>query len=102
MCRRGAVFGPAELVFGIYEPADYTRLKTVVNAMQLVEDDYLGGAGSRGSGKVQFTQIEVFARQSGAYDRKIEIGSYDTVQALANDFDQIKEKLAREIAIKAG
>ena len=31
----GAVFGPAELVFGIYEKADYDRLKTVLEAIAI-------------------------------------------------------------------
>ncbi len=96
----GAVFGPAELVFGIYEPADYQRLKVVIDAMQLVEDDYLGGAGSRGSGKVCFTGITVVARQREDYSTEIPIGEYTSVQALANDFERIKGKLAQEI--KAG
>jgi len=96
----GAVFGPAELVFGIYEQPDFVRLKVVIDAMQLVEDDYIGGSGSRGSGKVRFTDIEVFARESSAYDKTIQIGKYDSVQSLANDFEKIKGKLAQ--AIKAG
>ena len=93
----GAIFGPAELVFGIYEQADFARLKLVVDAMQLVEDDYIGGSGSRGSGKVQFTGIEVTVRASSAYDKIIEIGKYASVQSLLNDFEKIKDKLAQEI-----
>ena len=98
----GAVFGPAEFVFGIYEKADYDRLKIVIEALQLVEDDYLGGAGSRGSGKVQFEGIEVYARSGESYGEKITLGkgSYGTVQELLNDFDTIKGKLTQDI--KAG
>ena len=58
----GAKFSPAELVFGIYGQNDFGRLRVVVAAMQLVEDDYLGGSGSRGSGKVSFSNINVTAR----------------------------------------
>lgn len=63
----GAVFGPAELVFSVYSTKDIDRLAYVLEAMQLVEDDYLGGYGSRGSGKVAFKNIEVFARSSKDY-----------------------------------
>ena len=98
----GAEFGPAEFVFGIYEQADYQRLKTVIEALQLVEDDYLGGAGSRGSGKVQFEGIKVYARAGNDYSKEISLGKdeYKTVQELLNDFESIKTKLTQEI--KAG
>ena len=98
----GAVFGPAEFVFGVYEKADFDRLKTVIEALQLVEDDYIGGAGSRGSGKVQFDEIRIYARSSDAYGNEISLGkgNYGSVQELLNDFDAVKGKLAQEI--KAG
>lgn len=96
----GAEFGPAELVFGIYEQADCARLKVVIDAMQLVEDDYLGGAGSRGSGKIEFKDIEVFARERNAYEKMIDLGKYINVQLLANDFGRIEGELAK--IFKAG
>lgn len=96
----GAVFGPSELVFGIYEKADYARLKTVIEAMQLVEDDYLGGAGSRGSGKVQFTSIVVSARNRDDYSNPQVFGEYDSVQALANDFSSLEKWLAANVPVK--
>ena len=96
----GAEFGPAEFVFGIYEQADFQRLKTVIEALQLVEDDYLGGAGSRGSGKVQFEGFEVYARSGDAYGTPIPLGKYERVQDLLNDFEKIKSELAQNI--KAG
>ncbi len=66
----GAEFGPVELVFSIYEAADHDRLKTVIEALQLVEDDYLGGSGSRGYGKVEFKGIKVYARSGENYSDK--------------------------------
>lgn len=96
----GAVFGPAEFVFGVYEPADFDRLKTVIEALQLVEDDYIGGAGSRGSGKVQFEDIKVCARSGGDYGKEIPLGDYGKVQDVLNDFGNIKSKLSQ--SIKAG
>ncbi len=90
----GAVFGPAELVFGIYEKADYTRLKTVIEALQLVEDDYLGGGGSRGSGKVCFEKIKVEARGRKDYSNpKTFKSEFESVQALADAFDELKKWL---------
>jgi CRISPR-associated protein Csm3 len=88
----GAIFGPAELVFSIYSPADFGRLKYVIDAMQLVEDDYLGGAGSRGSGKVRFTGIKVAARARSEYGKVHELGGYESVQALLSDFGKLSER----------
>ena len=78
----GAVFGPAELVFSIYGQADYGRLRYVLNAMQLVEDDYLGGSGSRGSGKVRFTRIRITGRART---------DYSAVQLFGDEFGGVGE-----------
>lgn len=64
----GAVFAGAELVLSIYAEgnsyaADVRRVAALVEAMQLLEDDYLGGLGSRGSGKIAFRNIAVDLRQ---------------------------------------
>ena len=96
----GAVFGPAELVFGIYEKADYERLKTVIQALQLVEDDYLGGAGSRGSGKVQFHSIKVSARKRADYSKSVDFGTFDSVQALADKFEALKTWLETNVPVE--
>ncbi len=97
----GAVFGPAELVFGIYEKADYDRLKTVIQAMQLVEDDYLGGAGSRGSGKVQFKAIKVSARKRDDYSKSNDFETpFDSVQKLADKFGDLKTWLAVNVPVE--
>ena len=63
----GAVFKPFELCYGVYEADDARRLKKVFEAMQLVEDDYLGGSGTRGSGKIRFENIQVGCRSGKAY-----------------------------------
>ena len=96
----GSVFGPSELVFGIYEKADYARLKTVIEAMQLVEDDYLGGAGSRGSGKIQFTNIVVSARNRVDYSKPETFGTYESVQALADAFESLEKWLETNVPIR--
>jgi CRISPR-associated protein Csm3 len=88
----GAVFGPAELVFSIYNRADFARLKYVLQALQLVEDDYLGGSGSRGSGKVRFTNINVTARTAKDYAdvQSFEAEKrFESLQALMQKFDAL-------------
>lgn len=97
-----AVFGPVEMVFSIYEPADYERLKVVVDALQLVEDDYLGGAGSRGSGKVKFQNIRVYGRQRQDYGTVLEFKNFDSIQALSAAFGELKQWMSAKIPAKAG
>lgn len=96
----GAIFGPAEMVFGIYEKADYARLKVVVQAMQLVEDDYLGGAGSRGSGKVRFQNIKVTARRREDYSTPNDFRTFNNVQDLANAFGELEKWLAGAVPVE--
>jgi len=58
----GAFFGPMELSFALYEREDLRRFELLLQGMQLVEEDYLGGQGSRGSGKVTFRDLSVSCR----------------------------------------
>ena len=95
----GAAFGPTELVFSLYETSDYRRLKTVIDALQLVEDAYLGGSGSRGYGKVKFTAIKVYARNRQDYSTPQTFGEFDSVQALANAFVELEAWLKTAVPI---
>lgn len=97
----GAVFGPAELVFGVYEAADFERLKVVTDALQLVEDDYIGGAGSRGSGKVKFEGIRLYIRNGQDYSQKTfyREAPFESVQELAKELPEIQKWLKTQIPI---
>jgi CRISPR-associated protein Csm3 len=55
----GAVFAPMELVFNVFRREDLDLFGHVLTALKLVEDDYLGGQGSRGSGKVAFEELHL-------------------------------------------
>ena len=63
----GAVFGPMELVFSAFLAGDEKLFDHVITCLQLVEDDYLGGQGSRGSGKVAFEHMHVICKQGDTY-----------------------------------
>lgn len=66
----GTVFDGLELVFSVYDKADLQRFLDVLDAMQLLEDDYLGGQGSRGSGKILFQALEVSCRERNSYGQE--------------------------------
>lgn len=94
----GAVFGPAEMVYSIYAPGDYALFKTVVDGLQLIEDDYLGGGGSRGSGKVQFSNIQLTARKGSDYITPINYPhEFPNVLDLAKEIDAVIAWIKKEI-----
>ncbi len=72
----GAVFGPAELIFSVYVgdgelPAEVASLFThVVEALGHLEDDYLGGMGSRGNGQVRLRGIDITAKRVGTRENE--------------------------------
>ena len=60
----GTIFGPFQIVHSLYTldeddrdnqlQAELQFFQTVLTGMELLEDDYLGGSGSRGSGQIAF------------------------------------------------
>lgn len=89
----GAIFGPAELVYSVFQHEDLERLKVVVEALQLVEDDYLGGSGSRGSGKVRFETIKVTMRSGENYATPKPLGEFNHVQELADHLAELQAQI---------
>lgn len=87
----GTVFKDMEIAFSLYYPEDVERLLTVVEAMQLLEEDYLGGMGSRGSGKIAFQNLQVRARRV----RDLVEEYWPQPVATVADILQHKENLAR-------
>ncbi len=45
-----------EMIFNVYDDRDHDMLKEIFLSMHLLENDYLGGQGSRGSGQIKFGQ----------------------------------------------
>lgn len=64
----GTIFSNLEMVFSVYDAGDLDRFIHVIEAMQLLEDDYLGGLGSRGSGKIRFQGLHLSLRATRSSD----------------------------------
>ncbi|MEW5958021.1 MAG: type III-A CRISPR-associated RAMP protein Csm3 [Chloroflexota bacterium] len=105
----GVVFGRAQMVYSLYDgdkfdsAADLDRFKTVITGLQLLEDDYLGGLGSRGSGRVALTHIQVMVKSRQQYDRSEAVHTgdgYPDLAALVADFEPLKGRIARKLGLK--
>jgi CRISPR-associated protein Csm3 len=86
------------LVVDILCDEDKALPARVLEGLRLLEDDALGGGGSRGSGRVSFKNLKLAWRgrsfySSGASESELATGDLGTLQALAND-PSFAEKLS--------
>ena len=82
-----------EIVYEVFENEDHKRLKIVFEGMKRLEDNYLGGGGSRGNGRVVFENIEVCFKSKDAYinpNQNISSKEYPTVDKILQKFEEIK------------
>lgn len=90
----GTYFKRAELVYSIYDgmgtnvSKDANWLRDMVVSLRLLEDDYLGGTGTRGSGKVAIEKIEIQIKKDYLEVSK-PIGSYETMEKLVEGLDPL-------------
>ncbi len=97
----GARFKDCQFIFTVFEEEDKPLLKQLFISLELLENDYIGGMGSRGSGRVRFSDLAVYWNNKASYesghvsltpDRKINADA-DTPALLVQRFDGILEKL---------
>lgn len=65
----GAAFD-LEIIYTIYNKEDIANLKYLIEGFQFLEDDYLGGNGTRGYGKVKLENIKFFIKTIDDYISK--------------------------------
>ena len=93
----GARFGKAEMIYSIYsgdgfnQTADLKRFEAIITGLQLLEDDYLGGLGSRGSGRVVLKDIQVTVKSRKEYKKPKNIGHYADLPALITNLENVKK-----------
>lgn len=99
----GTRFNNAELVYSIYEGSncdakkDVQRLKVIVEGLQLLLDDYLGGLGSRGSGKVEIENIRLAWRGKEYSAEPKKLGEFETVAELAAGLSKVQQQILAEL-----
>jgi CRISPR-associated protein Csm3 len=63
----GAVFN-FEIVYNVFDDnLKDAHLRQIIKAMRILEDDYLGGQGSRGYGKIKFEEVVVSVKTIADY-----------------------------------
>lgn len=87
---------------------DVEHLKVVFEAMKLVEEDYLGGYGSRGYGRVKFNNIALkilapshFTNPNDGVKMIPPEGSYNSVDEVLTKFEEIKTHIRSFLQIDA-
>lgn len=98
----GAVFAGCRLVYSVFGTqngalADIDWFLDVLEMLLLVEDDYLGSSGSRGSGRVRFENLVLTARASGNYSQVQGIAEDSSVANLIAHKAEIQANLRRAI-----
>lgn len=94
----GAEFGPAQLVFSVYDGDDLAWFRTLIDGLVMLEDDYLGGYGSRGSGRVEFTDLVVGARPAGLTGRRTDYGRrFGSLTELVLELEKLVEWIQEQL-----
>lgn len=65
---RGARF-KMEMVYTIYSEEDKAHFPKLLKSMKLLEDDYLGGSGSRGYGQITFDNLKLYWNSHDDYEK---------------------------------
>ncbi len=108
----GTTFGPFQIVHSLYTQnetdwknqlqAELQYLDTVLMGMELLEDDYLGGSGSRGYGQIAFENLSMTFKSRECYEnihvKPITLADTADVQTLRqSDYtDQILKTISAE------
>ncbi len=92
-----------KIILTLYSKNDLEYLKHLFTAMKLLEDDYLGGSGSRGYGQIEFKNIKIEFKSKEYYvshdqSLKQEIDVISDLQDLDDKkVEEIKEKINKKI-----
>lgn len=55
------------IIFNVFDDEDIDRFYELLSAMSMLEDDYIGGSGSRGYGRIKFVDFDVKVKSVNDY-----------------------------------
>lgn len=91
----------SELIYTVEDVAQATEdLKNIAIALAILEDDALGGHGSRGYGKVKFTNIKLFCFNLDYYrnpssDKDKPFKEFETIASLLAEFGSLTSEVEK-------
>ena len=88
----GAEFN-LDLIFDLYNEKDVEFLFDVFKSMKLLEDDYLGGSGTRGSGQIKFKDINISIKEEDYYSSGEYKAEYKNINKDAKTVEEILHKI---------
>jgi len=90
-----------QIVFNLLEKQDIDRFFYFISGLNLLQDDYLGGNGSRGYGRIEFSSFQVGAKTISDYEGKNEMEIlYDgTLQGFSREKEEFADKLMKKLGL---
>ena len=103
----GAVFSPVNMVFNFYSldggTDDFDLLRSLFQAMELLEDDYVGGMGSRGYGQVAFRNLSLSLKTQEHYldptVPPVDLGEFSDLKELREKEEEIIKSVKEALKV---
>jgi CRISPR-associated protein Csm3 len=89
-----------QMVFNFMEEQDVERFYYLMLGLSLLEDDYLGGNGSRGYGRIEFKDLQIAVKTIADYEGTNEPEVLYT--GILKDFSKEKDKFKKKLLEKLG
>lgn len=91
------------IVFNVFEQEDIDRFYKLLSAMVMLEDDYIGGNGSRGYGRIKFIDFDVKVKSIADYKGDnipfVLSENISNISELVRDME-IKSKLTEHLGVE--
>lgn len=88
------------LVFNLFSMEDIERFTLIITAMKLLEDDYLGGNGSRGYGRIKFKDLDIYLKTIKDYEANTQGIAIYAIKDEERIEDIVVEKLQEKLKAK--
>lgn len=89
-----------QMIFNLMDESDIDLFLFFIEGLNLLEDDYLGGSGTRGYGQIEFKDLEIGVKTKAEYEGANEAEKLYT--GTLKDFFKEKEEFKKNLQKKLG